>query len=79
MTVDTQRVFIGRKLGHQRFELNGAGRVTYLTPETVVDDRVRTFLDEGECCAVLADVEPGPAGEVLATWPLESGIEAESR
>ncbi|WP_437853492.1 hypothetical protein [Sorangium sp. So ce363] len=62
MNVKTHRVIIGRKLGHQRFELNGAGRVTYLTPETVVDDRVRTYLDAGQCDAILADLEPGPAG-----------------
>ena len=62
MNVETHKVFIGHKLEHQRFELNGAGRVTYLTPETVVDDRVQMYLDAGQCCAILADVEPGPAG-----------------
>ncbi|WP_437526504.1 hypothetical protein WME79_41095 [Sorangium sp. So ce726] len=73
MNVKTHRVFIGRKLGHQRFELNGAGRVTYLTPETIVDDRVRTYLDAWQCDAILADLEPGPAGAHLATWRLGSG------
>lgn len=62
VNVNTHMVFIGRKLGHQRFELNGAGQLTYLTPETVVDDRVQTYLDAGQCCEILADVEPGPPG-----------------
>lgn len=60
----THRVVIGRKLGFQRFELNGAGRVTYLTPETVMDDAVRAYLDSGQCVQILADVEPGPAGDI---------------
>jgi hypothetical protein len=59
MNVTTHRVFIGRKLGDQRFELNGAGRVTYLIPETVVDECVQSYLDSEQCEAVLAEVEPG--------------------
>lgn len=65
VNVDTHEVFIGRKLGHQRFELNGAGRITYLTPETLVDDRVQMYLDAQQCRTILADVVPGPTEGAL--------------